>query len=297
MTVSYYLAHHFELYPIKYMKSVKLLLIFCLCLAFTHSQAQKYDSTAAGLRYKIHKSKGGKKPVMGDILTLNLAYFVKDSMIFSSFKLQSPIVLKLSKPSFQGDLMDGLAMLGKGDSATFWINGDSVMRLTHAAGVMQPGSYLRYEIKMIDISTEEQYKEKQAAEKIVQLKKDTIEIKEYLKKNKLKARRTASGIYIQTIKKGTGPKPNKGQTVSVHYVGSFMNGKKFDSSRDRNQPFEFVLGQHMVIEGWDEGIALLNKGTKAVLYIPSGLAYGPNGNSGIPPNSVLMFEVELMDIK
>jgi FKBP-type peptidyl-prolyl cis-trans isomerase len=76
-----------------------------------------------------------------------------------------------------------------------------------------------------------------------------------------------------------------------------MNGKKFDSSRDRGQPFEFVLGQHMVIEGWDEGIAQLSKGTIANLYIPSSLAYGPNGNSGIPPNSVLIFNVELIDIK
>jgi FKBP-type peptidyl-prolyl cis-trans isomerase len=171
------------------------------------------------------------------------------------------------------------------------------MKLTHAAGVIPSGSFLRYEVKILDINTKEEYKAKQAAEQKEQLKKDTLEIKAYLKKNKIKAHRTTSGLYIQTIKKGSGPKPTKGQTVSVHYTGSFMNGKKFDSSRDRGQPFEFVLGQHMVIEGWDEGIAQLSKGTIANLYIPSSLAYGPNGNSGIPPNSVLIFNVELIDIK
>jgi FKBP-type peptidyl-prolyl cis-trans isomerase len=279
------------------MRSIRILLALGLLFIFSRAQAQDYKTTPSGLRYKIHRSTGDRKANMGDVINLHLAYYVKDSMIFSSWKLNNPIVLQLSKPTFQGDLMEGLAMLSKGDSATFWINGDSVMRLTHASGVIPPGSYLRYEIKILDVNTIEEYKAKQAALQKEQLKKDTTEIKAYLKKNKIKARRTASGIYIQTVSKGSGPKPTKGQTVSVHYIGTFMNGKKFDSSRDRNQPFEFVLGQHQVIEGWDEGIAMLNKGTRAILYIPSSLAYGPNGNSGIPPNSVLLFDVELLDIK
>lgn len=279
------------------MRSLRLLLAAGLLFIFTNLHAQNYDTAPSGLRYKIHKSTGAKKANLGDVINLHLAYYVNDSLIFSSWKLNNPIVLQLSKPTFKGDLMDGLAMLSKGDSATFWINGDSVMKLTHAAGVIPAGSFLRYEVKVIDINTKEEYKAKQMAEQKEQLKKDTLEIKAYLKKNKIKAHRTASGLYIQTIKKGSGAKPTKGQTVSVHYTGTFMNGKKFDSSRDRGQPFEFVLGQHMVIEGWDEGIAQLNKGTVANLYIPSSMAYGPNGNSGIPPNSVLIFNVELIDIK
>ncbi len=93
--------------------------------------------------------------------------------------------------------------------------------------------------------------------------------------------------------------PQKGQTVIVHYVGTFPeSGKKFDSSRDRQKPFEFVIGKGQVIRGWDEGVAQMSKGQKAILICPPDYAYGKNGvGKLIPPNSTLKFEVELIDMK
>jgi len=85
--------------------------------------------------------------------------------------------------------------------------------------------------------------------------------------------------------------------VKVHYTGTLLNGTKFDSSRDRNEPFEFTLGQGQVIKGWDEGIALMNVGGKATLVIPSTIAYGDRDMGTIPPYSTLVFDVELMDVK
>jgi peptidyl-prolyl cis-trans isomerase A (cyclophilin A) len=112
------------------------------------------------------------------------------------------------------------------------------------------------------------------------------------------AQKTASGLRYVIEKEGTGPNPQKGQTVSVHYAGYLMDGTKFDSSYDRNEPIEFPLGMGNVIAGWDEGIALLKKGGKAKLIIPSNLAYGERGAGGvIPPNATLVFDVELVDIK
>ena len=110
--------------------------------------------------------------------------------------------------------------------------------------------------------------------------------------------KTESGLRYQFIQKGDGKQAEKGKTVSVHYEGSLESGKVFDSSYPRKKPIEFKLGIGQVIEGWDEGIALLKVGDKARFVIPSDLGYGPAGAGGvIPPNATLIFDVELMDVK
>jgi peptidyl-prolyl cis-trans isomerase A (cyclophilin A) len=110
--------------------------------------------------------------------------------------------------------------------------------------------------------------------------------------------KTESGLRYQFIQRGEGKQAVAGKTVSVHYEGSLESGKVFDSSYPRKKPIEFPLGQGNVIEGWDEGIALLRVGDKARFVIPSHLGYGSRGAGGaIPPNATLIFDVELMDVK
>ncbi|MBI6116858.1 peptidylprolyl isomerase [Salegentibacter maritimus] len=109
---------------------------------------------------------------------------------------------------------------------------------------------------------------------------------------------TESGLRYKIEKKGEGAKPEKGQTVSVHYKGMLTDGSVFDSSYKRNQPLEFPVGMGHVISGWDEGILLLNVGDQARFVIPSHLAYGERGAGGvIPPNAALVFDVELVAVK
>mgnify|MGYP000850223570 FL=1 len=109
---------------------------------------------------------------------------------------------------------------------------------------------------------------------------------------------TESGLRYQIIQKGTGEMAVKGKTVSVHYKGQLLDGTVFDSSYKRNQPIDFPLGMGQVIPGWDEGISLLHVGDKARFVIPSDLAYGSAGAGGvIPPNAILIFDVELMGVK
>ena len=111
-------------------------------------------------------------------------------------------------------------------------------------------------------------------------------------------RTTTSGLIIETLATGSGPAAKSGDKVSVHYTGWLTNGTKFDSSRDRNEPFKFHLGAGQVIPGWDEGVAGMQSGGKRRLTVPAHLAYGPRGAGGvIPPNAVLIFEVELLAIQ
>ncbi len=106
-----------------------------------------------------------------------------------------------------------------------------------------------------------------------------------------------TGMQIEKLAEGTGPAPKTGDRVSVHYTGWLTNGKKFDSSRDRGQPFVFTLGRGQVIKGWDEGVATMRVGDKVRLTLPPELAYGARGAGGvIPPNATLVFEVELLGI-
>jgi peptidylprolyl isomerase len=113
---------------------------------------------------------------------------------------------------------------------------------------------------------------------------------------------TASGLQIADSKVGTGATPQPGQTCVMHYTGwlyeNGAKGKKFDSSVDRGEPFEFPIGQKRVIAGWDEGVASMKVGGKRTLIIPPALGYGAGGARGvIPPNATLIFEVELLDVK
>ncbi|NJP10648.1 MAG: FKBP-type peptidyl-prolyl cis-trans isomerase [Leptolyngbyaceae cyanobacterium RU_5_1] len=107
---------------------------------------------------------------------------------------------------------------------------------------------------------------------------------------------TASGLKYLDLVEGTGAAPESRQTVKVHYTGTLEDGTKFDSSRDRNRPFEFQIGVGQVIKGWDEGVGSMKVGGRRQLVIPPELGYGSRGIGPIPPNSTLLFDVELLGV-
>ncbi len=107
---------------------------------------------------------------------------------------------------------------------------------------------------------------------------------------------TPSGLRYVDLVEGTGASPKPGQMVEVHYTGTLESGKKFDSSRDRGQPFQFKIGVGQVIKGWDEGVGTMKVGGRRQLIIPPDLGYGARGIGPIPPNSTLIFDVELLDV-
>ncbi|GAM08128.1 FK506-binding protein [Geobacter sp. OR-1] len=123
-------------------------------------------------------------------------------------------------------------------------------------------------------------------------------VKSAIPELKAKSVTTPTGLSYQDAKVGTGASPIKGKPVKVHYTGWLVNGTKFDSSVDRNEPFQFVIGAGQVIPGWDEGVMTMKVGGKRRLTIPANLGYGARGAGGvIPPNATLIFDVELLDVQ
>jgi peptidylprolyl isomerase len=144
--------------------------------------------------------------------------------------------------------------------------------------------------------------EMKAEEKTGDVKKDTEMMKEEEKEAEKKAEeakeiKTESGLRYIVLKEGTGPKPQKGDMIKAHYTGWLMNGKKFDSSVDRGEPFKTQVGVGKLIKGWDEALLDMKVGEKRKLTVPGDLAYGKRGIPGlIPPDAALVFDVELLEI-
>jgi FKBP-type peptidyl-prolyl cis-trans isomerase len=286
------------------MKNLKIIIACLLLASFAQAQkAVKYSkSKTTGLSYVMHKSNKGPKLKLDDVVTLNLKYITsKDSLVFDSWKMGKPIQLKIAKSSFKGDLMDGLTLLTVGDSASFLINADSLFTKTFGAprpAFIDSSSFLSFTVKVISTTTDAALKaEELKAEKENAMKENEV-IAKYIADKQMTPSKSSSGLMYVISEPGTGEQAQAGKTVKVHYTGRLLDGTKFDSSLDRNEPIEFKLGQGMVIKGWDEGIALLKVGGKALLIIPSDLAYGSRGAGGvIPPFSPLTFEVELVSVQ
>ncbi|MGO4291499.1 FKBP-type peptidyl-prolyl cis-trans isomerase [Chitinophaga sp. RAB17] len=277
------------------MKKNNQLLVATAALGFLiASCGTGVKKTPSGIEYIVHKSGSGAQLKLGDTALLNVTQRINDSLLGESRKMVGAAVpVVLQKPANKFDLMEGIALLHAGDSATFIIPWDSL-----PAQERPPFGKKGDKLK-ITFAVEGIYS---AA---AQREKDEKLISEYLDKNKIKATKNAAGVYVAVNQEGTGATPNPGDTVYVHYTGKLTTGKVFDSSQDSTmrpgmplEPIKFPIGRGFVIRGWDAGLSGLKKGSKATLVIPSGLAYGLQGSPPvIPGNSILVFDVQLVDIK
>jgi len=284
--------------------------------------------TKSGYKYSVVRAGDGKLPDAGQILVLNLLFKdSKDSVWSDSRKAEFPTMVQRQDSVPQGDIvLEVFQLLTKGDSVTFQVTAKDLFEKTFKSppppDVDTTGMFT-FQIGVADVISEEDAKkmqadfmaklnEKEVEKQQMQLAIDTVLIDNYLKEKSIVAKKTASGLRYVIEKQGKGDNPAAGQTVRVNYSGFLLDGRCFDSSvesvaRANNvfneqrmpyEPIEIQLGYRQVIPGWEEAIALMNKGTRITVYIPSGLAYGPQQRSEIiTENSVLMFNMELVDIK
>ncbi len=288
--------------------SLLVLLFATVAHADKGNRAAGFDKTAHGLLYKIYKhGNGTAKAKVGDFIEMNIqqVYSENDSILLDTRKVNNnqPVELQLKPANFDGDIPEGFTYLVAGDSAIFLVSVDTLAaKMPGLPPFFKKGNYLEFRVVMVSIKSEAEMKKEQTEKSAKQISIDDKQLQDYFKQNNIKPSKTASGLYYTIQKEGTGAKAKPGQKVSMKYTGMLLNGSKFDSNVDSSfhhtDPLDFVLGQGQVIKGWDEGIALFNKGTMGTLYIPSTLAYGDRSPSPmIPANSVMVFEVELLDIK
>ena len=193
-------------------------------------------------------------------------------------------------------------MMHVGESMSFMINSDSTFRKQFRVPIIpsfvSPDVFLRWEVTVDEAMTEAAFQQQKMNEAAALQQKADDEFAAFLAENNITAQPQESGLVYVCTKKGKGPKPGYKNKVKVHYTGKLLDGRVFDSSIERGEPIEFQLGVGQVIQGWDEGIALMSKGEKGILYIPSNLAYGSRqAGELITPYSNLMFEVELVDFE
>lgn len=261
-----------------------------------------------GLDYKIVvKGNGTVTPKPGDIGEMHVKFRIGDTVMINTMEMNQgqPVPQPFQAPTMKGDLMGGLLKMKAGDSVVFRMLMDTLSARTNQPkqAWTKPGDYAVWEIRMVNIKTKAQVEAEAAAKDGKQKAIDDKLIQEYFKAKGIKnARKGASGFYYVVHSPGSGNSPKAGQTVTVNYTGQTLKGKKFDSNIDpafhHVEPFSFQLGKHSVIKGWDDGVAVMKKGMKATFYLPSPLAYGDHGaGEDIGPNTVLIFDIELLDFK
>lgn len=285
------------------------LLTLALGVLFTSCQNEKksssvhsdYIESESGLYYKFYNdSNETETPQMMDVMDVQLACSINDTIDLIP---NNRMLLQLVEPMFAGDLFEGMKMMHRGDSASFIVRTDSTFFTLFGVSSL-PEDFTKDDIMKFDVKLNDFYPESELMSKQIEYMKNTYpeetkvaenELHNYLKENNIVVNPTETGLYYVKTKDGNGERPQPGTMVEVHYTGRLLDGTVFDSSVNRDEPFQFVVGIGQVIPGWDEGLMMMSKGEKGVLYIPYYLAYGDRNAGAIPPFSNLIFEVELID--
>lgn len=295
--------------PNKMKKSLLFFLVVVTAFSCSKSPYPGYDLSDNGLNYKIVDDQEGTPVASGDFMKVRVQYkTMSDSVFFDSEQEIVPVWIPLNKPSFRGDIMEGLAMLSVGDSASFIVRADTFFVMTIGARniprFLEKDSMMYVNLRVLEVKTQSQFAEEQQIlgqeidNQYAQLKeKEELDFANYLKVNNITQKPTESGLIFIPIKNGTGPKLVAGQTVKCHYTGSLIDGQIFDSSIGKD-PLEVTVGSPDLIDGFNEALMLMSVGSQARAIMPSSIAFGKSEiDSPIPPYATVVFEITVVGTK
>ena len=244
----------------------------------TRAPVGEMITTASGLQYEITQAGDGPALQKGQLAAIHYVGTLDDGTVFdSSRERNEPFLFPVGTGQTIPGWEEGISLLHVGDQARLIIPPELAYGETGAGGVIPPNATLTFDVEVLSV-------------------RDGAPAAP-TKVNDADYTTTDSGLKYYDFVVGDGAQPEVGQTVVVHYTGWLENGTMFDSSLNRGQAFQFVLGQRQVISGWDEGLASMHVGGKRQLVLPPELGYGETGTGQIPPNATLIFEVELLDVQ
>lgn len=249
--------------------------------------AQKQTS---GLYYvPVVTNASAALPKAGEVVSILYTGTLLDGTVIYSTSQNddTPVSFLLQPGQVIPGIGEGVSLMHKGDKATLLIPSGLAFGSAGSGTTVPANAVVRYDVELVDINPS------------FAVPDDNL-FKKYLTKNSITtAQKQASGLYfIPTLSNPSGAPAKSGTTVSVLYTGKLLNGTVFDATSQRgNTPFSFIVGSGSTITGFNEGVSLMRKGEKATLLIPSGLAYGANGSSSIAPNTPLIFDIEVVDVK
>ena len=238
----------------------------------------------------------------GDFVTTNISYStMNDSLFFTGVR-----EMWVSKSDFSGSIGKCFTLMCKNDSAQFIISAIDFYEKTLGYAVpdfLLPEGLMKVSVNLLEILTTDEYAHEKEAFKhwIEDLGEyEKVILKRYISEERIDIEPTADGVYYIKQQAGTGEIVTVGDTISIHYEGFFLNGKFFDSTRQRDEPLQFVYGQQwQVIPGIDKAIGYMRKHEKGLVIIPSEMAFGADGSvyNIVPPFTSVVFEIELLDVK
>ncbi len=266
------------------------------------SEYPGYSESNTGIYYKLLKINDTESRCKyGDFITTDITYKTLNDSVFFKGRRK----FQINKPTFPGSVDECFTLIGEEESASFIVSVNDFFVNTLGSsvpGFLNVTGKMKIEAEIVDIQTPEEYqKEKEAFIKWTDDfgEYEKVILRQYIEHSRLRLKPSSNGLYYLVIKPGNENPVSIGDTIVVHYEGRFLNGKFFDSTRKRNEAFQFVYGQQwQVIKGMEEAIGMMHEGERAVFILPSDMAFGETGSSTgiIPPFTSLIFEVELLSI-
>lgn len=279
------------------------LFVFTLFSCKQNEEITGYKPIGNGIYYKLLQfGESKEKPQPGDFVTAHISYLTgNDSVFFNAIRN-----VELAKSTYPGSVFECFFRLSEYDSASFIINADSFFNITlHSPlpSFIPASSKMKINIKLLAIKSAENYqKEKEEFLSWVEdlgLYEKTV-LRHYIDNHNTELESSSDGIYRIDIKKGNGKQIERKDNITIHYIGRFLNGKIFDSTKDRNEPFQFVYGtEWQVVKGLEKALSGMCEGDHALFVMPSELAFGKDGSSTgiIPPYTSVIFEVEVISVE
>ena len=287
-------------FPLKGDESYKKITVVILLATVIFSCVNSNDpngfkKSGNGTLYKVHyRGNDTTKITEGEIVTVNIQYRTDDTLIFSSIDSDNPMTFPVIQPTFKGDLYESLTLMGTGDSMSIAVVADSfyleTAKLPSLPEFIKPGSYLYYDIKVIEHLTTQEYQHKKS-------KEEKVKLQNYINNNDISVEPTESGLYIIQTEKGRGTKtPVPGDMCQIYIEVKELNGNELYSNFGE-RPLDIEYGKGFDTKGFTEGLGLLHEGETAMFIVPSWLGVGSQGMDGVDAFTTLLYKVKLIAIR